>query len=60
MPIDDSLRLNKIAFYNPDLLTPAISVASENPVSTLITPHNSSQFIILNYDAPNTDHAINK
>ena len=42
----------------PDLLPDAISVASENSVSTLTTPYNSLD--LLTSDDPNTLHVMNK
>ena len=37
--IDDRTQPDKIALYNPDILPSAISFASENSVSNLITPY---------------------
>ena len=49
---------HKIARYAPDLLPAAISVASENSVSTLITPYDSPD--ILPTGDPNTLHVLKK
>ena len=49
---------HKRAQYAPDLLPPAISVASENYVSTLTTPSDSPD--ILPTDDPNTLHVTKK
>ena len=54
--IDDSTRLDKRACYTPDLLPAAISVASKNSVSTLTTPSDPPQVIVLNSDDTNTHH----
>ena len=56
--IDDSSGLNKISRYTPDLLPASIYVAYGKYVSTLDTPSELPQVVILTYDAPNTDHAI--
>ena len=59
IPIDDSPRPDKISRYTPDLLPASIYVAYGKYVSTLDTPSELPQVVILTYDAPNTDHAIN-
>ena len=50
--IDDRSPPHKRARYTPDILPDAISVASENSVSTLTTPSDSPD--ILPTDGPNT------
>ena len=40
--IDDIPLPHKISLYNPDMLPNSISVASENSVSTLTTPYDST------------------
>ena len=60
MYIDDSTHLVKVAQYNPDPLSAAIYVASENSVSTLTTPSKSLLFIVLNSDDPSPLHYIKK
>ena len=54
----DILRPHKRSRYTPDQLPAAISVASENSVSTLTTPSDSPD--ILPSDNPNTLYVINK
>ena len=56
--IGDRPCLHKRARYTLDLLPDAISVASENAVSTLTTPFDSPY--LLPSDDPNTPHVINK
>ena len=56
--IDDRPPPHKRARYTPDLLPAAISIASENSVSTLTTPFYSLD--ILPTDGPSTLHAMNK
>ena len=60
MPIDDSSISNKRSRYTPDLLAAVISVASGNYASTLTTPYDSPQVILLIFDAPDTDHTITR
>ena len=50
MPIGDSFRPNKRAYYTPDPLSSAISVASGNSISTLTTPSDPPQVIVLTFD----------
>ena len=56
--IDHRPRPHKRARYTPYLLPDASSVASENYVSTLITPSDSTD--ILPIDDPNTLHDMKK
>ena len=56
MPIDDSPRLNRRSWYNPDPHPDAIYVASRNYVINFSTPSYPPQVILLNYYNPNTDH----
>ena len=42
------------------MLPSTISVASENSVSTLITPSDLPRLILLTYDGPNSPHSMNK
>ena len=58
--IDDRPRLDKRSHYTPNLLPNSISVASKNSDSTLNTPYDSLQLLILNFDDPNPRHAKNK
>ena len=60
VPIDDGSFPDKRARYTPDLLPAAIFVTFENSVSTLTTPSDSIQFLVLAYDYPNPHHAMNK
>ena len=56
--IDDRTHPHKRARYTPDLLPAAISVSSENSVSTLTTPSDSPD--LLPFDDPNTLHVMKK
>ena len=56
--IDDRPPPHKRARYAPDLLPAAISVASENYVSTLTTPYDSPD--ILPTDGPKNLHVLKK
>ena len=56
--IDDRPPPHKRTQYAPDLLPPAISVASENVVRTLTTPSDSPDQ--LPTDDPNTIHVLKK
>ena len=56
--IDDKPQLHKISRYTSYLLPTAISVASENSVSTLNTPSDS--IYLLPSDNPNTLHGMKK
>ena len=58
--IYDRPQSNKIEFYTPDMLPVAISVASENSVSTLATPSGLSRLFLLTFDDTNPPHAIIK
>ena len=58
--IDYRLCLDKRAFYTPDLLPAAISVASENSDGTFTTPSDSPQHLVINSYDPNHIHAMNK
>ena len=58
VPIDYSPLLNKRAHYTPDLIPDSSYNASKNYVSTLTTPSESPQYIILTPGAPNTHHNI--
>ena len=54
----DRPRPHKITHYTPDLLPAAISVASENYVSTFTTPSDSPDF--LTFDNPYTLYVLKK
>ena len=56
--IDDRPRPHKRAQYTPYLLPAAISVASENYVSTFTTPTDSPDLLLS--DDPNTLHVMKK
>ena len=58
--IDDRPCLDKRARYTPDLLPAVIYVASEKYVSTLTTPSDSPQLLLLNPDYPNPLHSMKK
>ena len=58
VPIDDSPCTNKRARHTSDLLPAAISVTSENSVGMLITPSDSPQLLVPNYDDPDIQHTI--
>ena len=51
---------DKIARYTPDMIPSAISIASEIYVSTLTTPSNSPQVLVLTSDDPNPRHTMKK
>ena len=53
-------RLDKRSRYTPDLIPAAISVDYENSVSTLTTPSDSPQLLLLTSDDPNPCHAMKK
>ena len=56
--IEETPLLHKISLYNPDLLLGSIYIASENSVSTLTTPSDSTDF--LPSDDPNNLHVMKK
>ena len=56
--INDIPRSHKRARYTPDLLPSAMCIASENYVSTLTTPYDSTD--LLPSDDPNTLHVTRK
>ena len=56
--IDEIHLLHKRSLYNPDLLPGSIYSASENSVSTLTTPSDSTDF--LPSDDPNNLHVMKK
>ena len=58
VPIGDSPRLNKTAWYTSDPLTDAISITPGYSVSTLTTPSDPPQLPEQNYDYPDTLHTI--
>ena len=58
MPLNESSRQSKRAYYNPYELPDFIYVASGKYVSTLTTPSGSPQYILLSSDASSTDHTI--
>ena len=58
--IGDSSRLDKISLYTPDLLPSAIFVSSKNYVSTLTTPSDSPQVLLLPSSYPYPRHAMKK
>ena len=51
--IDDRPNLDKRARYTPDLLPSDIYVVSKNSVSSLNTPSDSTQLLLLTSDDPN-------
>ena len=53
-----SPRPNKIVQYTSDMLPYSIHINSENSGSTLITPSDSSQLLVMSYDDPDTQHTI--
>ena len=58
--IDNSPRLHKRYHYTPYLLPAAISVASENYVSTLTAPYYLPQILLLPYNDTNTPQNMNE
>ena len=58
MPIDDSRHLQKRACYTPGPLPDAVYVASKKSVSTVTTPCDPPQDILLNSDVPKIDHTM--
>ena len=58
--IDDSSRPNERSWYNSDLLPDSIYVSYKKYVSTFTTTVDYPQFILLNYDAPETDHNMTR
>ena len=58
MPIDDSSGTNKRARYTPDLIPSSNYVASVNSVSTLNTPNDLPEVILLTSDVPKIRHTI--
>ena len=58
--IDDRPCLHKRERYTPDLIPVAISVTSENSVSTLTTPYDSERLFILTSDDPKPLNVILK
>ena len=53
-------HLDKRAHYTPDLLPDAIFVAFEKCVSTLTTPSDSPQLLVLTFYVPNHLRAMKK
>ena len=58
MPIGNSTRPNKRSHYTSEPLPAEMYVAPGKYVSTLTTPSDSPQFILLNRDYNNTHHTI--
>ena len=58
--IDDRPQLGKRYRYTTDMLLSIIYIASGKYVSTLTTPYDSSQLIILTSDDTNHFHAMKK
>ena len=58
MPIGNITCPNKTSHYTSEPLPAKIYVTSEKYVSTLTTPSNPPQFILINYDDTNTHHTI--
>ena len=60
MPMDDSSRPNKGAWYTPDMLPDSISIDYWNYVSTLNNLYKYTKVILLSSDATNTSRTINR
>ena len=58
MNIDDSFIPNKIYFCTPDLIPADIYVASGNYISTLDTPSDYPQVVLVSSDSTSTYHTI--
>ena len=58
--IFDITHLDKRPRYTPDLLPSDIYIASEKSMSTLNTPSDSPQLLVLTSDYPNHCHATKK
>ena len=58
MNIDDSFIPNKIYFCTPDLIPADIYVASGNYISTLDTPSDYPQVVLVSSDSNSTYHTI--
>ena len=58
--INDIPSLHKRACYTPDLIPATISVASKNSVSTLTTPYDSPQLLLVTSYDINHRHAMKK
>ena len=52
--------LDKRYQYTPDMIPASISVTSENSISSLDTPSDYPQVLVLDSDDPNPHHSINK